>query len=71
MRLVVVGGVVGLLAAALAARAMAGFLFGVSSADPVTFGAVALILGSVALVAAYIPARKASRVSPMEVLRRD
>ncbi len=71
MRLVVVGGVVGLLAAALAARGMAGFLFGVSSFDPLTFGVVALVLGSVALVAAYIPARRASRVSPMEVLRRD
>lgn len=71
MRLVVVGGVVGLIAAALAARGMAGFLFGVSSTDPLTFGVVALVLGSVALVAAYIPARRASRVSPMEVLRRD
>jgi len=71
MRLVVVGGVVGLMAAALAARGMAGFLFGVSSFDPLTFGGVALILGSVALLAAYIPARRASRVSPMEVLRGD
>jgi len=71
MRLVVAGGVIGLIAAALAARGMAGFLFGVSSSDPLTFVAVAVVLGSVALLAAYIPARRASRICPMDVLRRD
>jgi len=71
MRLVAVGGAVGLVVAALAARAVPGFLFGASSSDPLTFVVVALLLGSVALFAAYIPARRASRVNPMEVLRRD
>ena len=47
---------------------MASFLFGVSSADPLTFGVVTLILGAVALVAAYIPARRASRADPEETL---
>ena len=69
MRLAAWGGVLGLLGAWLGGKAMASFLFGVSPADPLTFGAVTLILGAVALVAAYIPARRASRADPVETLR--
>jgi predicted permease len=71
LRLVVLGGAVGLLAAFLAAQGLAGFFFGVSAADPLTFGAVVVILGSTSVLAAYLPARRASRVSPVEVLKRD
>jgi predicted permease len=71
LRLVVVGGGIGLIAAALAARGMEGFLYGVSTLDPLTFGLVAVVLAVTAVFAAYIPARRASRVSPVEVLRRD
>ena len=46
-------------------------LFGVSANDPVTIGFVALILGTVAAVAGYIPARRAMRVDPMIALRHD
>jgi predicted permease len=69
MRVVAWGGVVGFLGAVLVGRGMASFLFGVSPTDPVTFGIVALVLGGVALLAAYIPARRASRGDPVEVLR--
>jgi predicted lysophospholipase L1 biosynthesis ABC-type transport system permease subunit len=71
MRLVAVGGLLGLVSSALVARGVGGFLFGVSPLDPLTFAAVGGVLTSVALVAAYLPARRASRIRPMDVLRRD
>ena len=69
MALAVVGVVVGLAGALLLTRVMQGLLFGVSATDPVTFAAVALLLGTVAFVACVVPARRATKVDPTVALR--
>jgi putative ABC transport system permease protein len=69
LRLVVCGVVVGLVAALAVSRVLASLLFGVGARDPVTFGLVTLLLIVVALLAALIPARAASRVDPIVALR--
>lgn len=69
MRMALVGIATGGVAAAAATRALGSLLFGVSASDPVTFGAVSLILVLVALLASYIPARRATHVDPMIALR--
>jgi ABC-type antimicrobial peptide transport system permease subunit len=61
----------GLGAALALSRVMSALLFGVSSADPITFAAVGATLGAVALLATYLPARSASRVDPIAALRTD
>jgi predicted permease len=68
-RLVCVGVVAGVGVALAVTRLMSALLFGVSPMDPATFVAVALLLGSVALLASYLPARRASNVDPIEALR--
>ncbi len=69
--LAVVGVAVGIAAAFGLTRLMAGLLYGVSAVDPITFAAVGLCLGTVTLAASYLPARRASRVDPMEALRAE
>jgi putative ABC transport system permease protein len=69
MRLVLLGLVAGLLGAWLLSRALTSQLFGITAQDPLTYAAVALLLGSVALVATWVPARRATRVDPMISLR--
>jgi putative ABC transport system permease protein len=65
------GMVVGLGLAALTTRALATFLFGVSAFDPTVFGGVAAALLGAALLAGYVPARRAARVDPLIALRHD
>ncbi|HEX6900243.1 MAG TPA: ABC transporter permease [Thermoanaerobaculia bacterium] len=66
-----IGLLAGLIAAFAATRLMASLLFGVPATDPPTFGAVAVGLALVSLLAAYVPGRRATRVSPMIAMRND
>jgi predicted permease len=67
--LVLAGSVIGLGGAALATRALQSLLYGVSPTDVGTLAGVVFVLGATALAACYIPARRASRIDPMVVLR--
>jgi ABC-type antimicrobial peptide transport system permease subunit len=63
------GLILGLAAAAASARLLTSMLFEVKPNDPLTYLAVAGLLGAVALLASYVPARRASRIDPMTALR--
>ena len=67
--LALVGIVVGAVAALGLTRVVSGMLFGISPNDPVAFVGVIAVLAAVALVASFVPARRASRVEPMSILR--
>lgn len=69
MRITLIGLAIGVVASLALARFMSSLLFGVSSSDPMTFISVVAVLAFVALLASYIPARRAMRLDPMVALR--
>jgi putative ABC transport system permease protein len=71
LRLAITGAAVGLVAALIVSQLMVGLLYGVRPADPLTFAGVAALLIGVALLACYIPARRALRVDPLGALRHE
>jgi putative ABC transport system permease protein len=71
MRLTLAGIVMGIVAGLVATRLMGSLLFGVSTSDPVTFGAVSVLVAAVALIAGWLPARRAARIDPVLALRQE
>jgi putative ABC transport system permease protein len=71
MKLTILGLAMGLVAALLAARAMKSLLFGIGVSDLVTFAVIALLLVFTALLACYLPARRAMKVDPVVALRHE
>jgi ABC-type antimicrobial peptide transport system permease subunit len=71
MKMTLVGAAVGLAAALALTRVMSGLLYGVSATDPSVYAAVSLLVAAVAFLACYVPARRATRVDPMEALRHE
>lgn len=68
-RLIAVGLLLGLLGAMAAARVLAALLYSTSPTDPLTLAATTLLLAAVALLACYVPARRATRIDPLTALR--
>ena len=68
-RLIFVGVALGVTTGLIMTRLMRGLLFGITATDPATFTGVALLLSAVALLACYVPARRAMHVDPLIALR--
>ena len=66
---IVTGMALGLIASLALSRAMAGYVYGIRSTDPLTLATASLLLAAVALLACYLPARRATKVDPLMALR--
>jgi putative ABC transport system permease protein len=71
VRLTAGGLLLGAAVAAASTRVLTSMLYGVSPGDPLTFAVIALLVAAIALLASYVPARRASRIDPTEALRAD
>jgi ABC-type antimicrobial peptide transport system permease subunit len=71
LRIVLAGLVAGLVGAAVVTRVLRSFLFGVTPTDPIVFATVTLLLLAVGLIAAWLPARRATRIDPWAALRAE
>ena len=71
LRLALAGIGIGLIVGLGIARLTAGLLYGVQPSDPATCAAVALVIGGTTILAAYIPARRATKIDPMMALRNE
>jgi ABC-type antimicrobial peptide transport system permease subunit len=71
LRVTLVGMVIGIAGALGVCRFLGAVLYGVQATDPSTLGAMAAVLLSVALLASWLPARRAARINPMEALRHE
>jgi ABC-type antimicrobial peptide transport system permease subunit len=71
MRLVGIGAVLGLALSAAAARLLSGVLYGVNASDPIAFVVAPAVLIGVAIAAAWIPARRVTRINPVRAIRAD
>jgi ABC-type antimicrobial peptide transport system permease subunit len=69
LMLATVGALVGVVGAFATTRLLTHMLYSISASDPVAFAGVVALLGVVAVVASYVPARRAARIEPMDVLR--
>lgn len=70
-RLVVIGAAIGVAGALLSSRALGSLLYGVKPADPWTYAAIVFVIAGTALLASYLPARRAARVDPLVAIRYD
>jgi ABC-type antimicrobial peptide transport system permease subunit len=71
MAVALTGAAIGVAGALALSRVMRSLLFGIQGSDPLTFAAVSLLLGAIALVATLLPARRAARIDPMISLRTE
>jgi putative ABC transport system permease protein len=71
LRTILIGIAIGVAGSVVITRLLRSMLFGVAATDPLTFAAVILLLGGTALLACYIPARRATKIDPMVALREE
>jgi len=71
LKLAVIGSAIGLVGALTTTRLVLRLLYGISPIDPVTFAGVSVLLAVVAVLASWLPARRAAKVDPMEALRHE